>query len=140
MDFGGHLRQNPCSVGLFILAPRVTFVTQTSCPEQNPVGQERLDLLLSPAPTPALTACLLLSLENSASNADAPSNKFVFGQNMSERVLVSGPHGPGSGAGKGFGAPAPLPGPREWCGCHTVSYKIRMLSVASKRKTQLGPA
>nr|KAF6402256.1 RAN binding protein 3 [Rousettus aegyptiacus] len=27
------------------------------------------------------------SLENSASNADAPSNKFVFGQNMSERVL-----------------------------------------------------
>lgn len=95
MDFGGHLRQNPCSVGLFILAPRVTFVTQTSCPEQNPVGQERLDLLLSPAPTPALTACLLLSLENSASNADAPSNKFVFGQNMSERVLVSGPHGPG---------------------------------------------
>ncbi|XP_024899258.1 ran-binding protein 3 isoform X7 [Pteropus alecto] len=27
------------------------------------------------------------SLENSTSNADAPSNKFVFGQNMSERVL-----------------------------------------------------
>lgn len=26
-----------------------------------------------------------------------------------------------------------------WCGCHTVSFKVRMLSVASKRKkTQLG--
>uniref|UniRef100_A0A2I3TTP1 Ran-binding protein 3 n=1 Tax=Pan troglodytes TaxID=9598 RepID=A0A2I3TTP1_PANTR len=30
------------------------------------------------------------SLENSTNSADASSNKFVFGQNMSERVLVSG--------------------------------------------------
>ncbi|KAI2588173.1 RANBP3 isoform 13, partial [Pan troglodytes] len=27
------------------------------------------------------------SLENSTNSADASSNKFVFGQNMSERVL-----------------------------------------------------
>lgn len=29
------------------------------------------------------------SVENSTNSADASSNKFVFGQNMSERVLVS---------------------------------------------------
>ena len=42
---------------------------------------------------PALTACLLFSLESSANSADAASSKFIFGQNMSERVLVSDPHG-----------------------------------------------
>lgn len=43
------------------------------------------------SPTP--TACLLFSLDNSTNSADTASNKFVFGQNMSERVLVSGPYG-----------------------------------------------
>lgn len=42
---------------------------------------------------PALTACLLFSLESSANSADAASSKFIFGQNMSERVLVSDPRG-----------------------------------------------
>lgn len=37
-----------------------------------------------------LTVPLLSSADNSTHSADT-SNKFVFGQNMSERVLVSGP-------------------------------------------------
>ena len=41
----------------------------------------------------SLRVHLLCSLENATNSADAASSKFVFGQNMSERVLVSDPVG-----------------------------------------------
>uniref|UniRef100_A0A2I3GRD0 Ran-binding protein 3 n=1 Tax=Nomascus leucogenys TaxID=61853 RepID=A0A2I3GRD0_NOMLE len=42
------------------------------------------------------------SLENSTNSADSSSNKFVFGQNMSERVLVSGDVESGAAASSFF--------------------------------------
>lgn len=44
----------------------------------------------SGAPRATLMVSLLSSADNSTHSADN-STKFVFGQNMSERVLVSGP-------------------------------------------------
>lgn len=84
-----------------------------------------------PDSVPKLTAHLLFSLENSTNNADAATNKFVFGQNMSERVLVSGSCGDFFlGPRRPLAPPFPVRG--AWCGCHVVSYKVRTLPLASK--------
>ena len=80
-----------------------------------------------PAPVgcPTPTACLLFSLDNSTNSADTASNKFVFGQNMSERVLVSGPAGtvPPGAPGKGHVSAAAT----------SSSCEMRMCSVAGER-------
>ena len=47
----------------------------------------------APAAPHSLRVRLLCSLENATNSADAATSKFVFGQNMSERVLVSDPVG-----------------------------------------------
>lgn len=48
VDLGGHPRQDLSSVGLFSLALRVIFVTQSLCPKQNPVSQGQCGHLLLP--------------------------------------------------------------------------------------------
>ncbi|XP_046540948.1 ran-binding protein 3 isoform X1 [Equus quagga] len=54
----------------------------------DPSGPVALGCLCDPpGSAAAVTAPLLCSLENSTNSADTASNKFVFGQNMSERVL-----------------------------------------------------
>lgn len=105
----------PKFCGVVYSSSQSDFVTQTCVQSRTQWASSGLTASCHTlGPAPMLTASLLLSLENSTSNADVPSNKFVFGQNMSERVLVSGPCGAySSGAQKGFGAPAPLPGQRD---------------------------
>lgn len=74
--------------------PRSDVCRPHLVPRADPSGPVALGCLCDPpGSAAAVTAPLLCSLENSTNSADTASNKFVFGQNMSERVLVSAPCG-----------------------------------------------
>lgn len=77
----------------------------------------------------SLRVYLLCSLENATNSADAASSKFVFGQNMSERVLVSDPVEMILGAQR---LPEPPAGHRGTWGVPAVTLECFLLP--SKRK------
>ena len=81
----------------------------------------------------SLRVYLLCSLENATNSADAASSKFVFGQNMSERVLVSDPVEMILGAQR---LPEPPAGHRGTWGVPAVTLECFLLP-SKRKKTQL---
>lgn len=91
----------------------------------------------APAAPHSLRVHLLCSLENATNSADAASSKFVFGQNMSERVLVSDPVGMTPGAQRRSEPPA---GHRGTWRVAAVSCPVALecfLLPRKRKKTQL---